>query len=130
MPKQENLPPEPTPEDSFAADIEAGYPQTPQIVQEADLPSRPGNDVKAVVDALPDWTMAELHRLAIIQPGTPLEQGAVYLRLTGSDRHPFKAIGGDAAGEDDHIIAKKLTDYVLWDRLTNGRGPEEIDRPT
>jgi hypothetical protein len=77
----------------------------------------PGGDDKALYDAYPDLTRAELDRLSILPPGTELEQGAVYFDLNRPGDGPFKALGGQVAGEGTRLIAKRATDYEIWNRI-------------
>jgi len=116
--------PEPV-DESFRDDLAE---QTPQAVHQAHLESEAGSDDKAVMDRAPELTDDELSRLSILAPGTPLEQGSVYLDLNNRGRGPFKAIGGQEAGGSEKIIAKSMTDYELWNRLTGGEDPI-IERP-
>ena len=71
----------------------------------------------------------ELARLATLEPGTRLEQGGVYLDLNDLKRGPFKAIGGQEAGEGDRLVAKRDTDYELWNRLSGDR-EAAVERPS
>ena len=84
---------------------------------------------KAVYDLLPDLDDAELARLSVLEPGTPLEQGGTYLDLNDLARGPFKAIGGHEAGPGNRYIAKRDTDYELWNRLAGQHREPEVERP-
>ncbi len=70
----------------------------------------------------------ESGRLSYVQEGTELEQGAVYVDLDDLERGPFKAIGGRRAESGDRYVAKRDTDYELWNRLVGDREPE-VERP-
>ena len=72
--------------------------QTPQYVHQEHLEADAGDTDKKVMQALPDLTDDQLARLSILDPGTPLEQGAVYLNLNDRESGPFKAIGGQEVG--------------------------------
>ena len=78
---------------------------------------------------VPDLEAAELERLAILQPGTRLEQGSVYVDLNALDRGPFQALASQQAGAGDRYVAKRDTDHELWNRLV-GERETQIERPT
>ena len=42
---------------------------------------------------------------------------------------PFKALGGHEASESNRIVAKRDTDYELWNRLVGEDSDPEIERP-
>ena len=81
------------------------------------LGAEPGSEDKVLHERFADLTPTDLDRLTIIPAGTDLEQGAVYFDLDNPDRGPFKAIGGDAAGPGSRLIAKRETDYEIWNRI-------------
>ena len=116
----------PTPEE-FARDI---APQTPQHVHQEHLEADSAADDKKVRNMLPELTEDELSRLPILDPGTPLEQGAVYFNLKDREKGPFKAIGGQEVGPKDKMIAKKMTDYELWNEIVGRDDSAEIQRPS
>ena len=116
----------PTP-DEFAEDI---APQTPQHVHQEHLEADSAADDKRVGNMLPELSNDELARLPILDPGTPLEQGGVYYNLVDRERGPFKAIGGQEVGAKDKMIAKKMTDYELWNQVVGRDDSAEIERPT
>lgn len=103
---------------------------TPERIRE-DAANRvsPGDEDKTVMDALPELTDDDLGRLAIVQTGTQLPQGAVYLDLSDLKRGPFKAIGGREAKKNERLIAKDETDYELWNRLAGRDDEPRIERP-
>ncbi len=111
--------PEPV-DESFAEDL---APETPDSIRRAQMESVAAGDDKTVVDALPELDQAELATLAMLPAGTPLEQGAVYLDLNDRDRGDFKATGGQVVEPSDRIVAKKATDYELWNKLTGVERP-------
>jgi len=116
--------PEPV-DESFADDLAQ---ETPESIRQAQLDTVPGGDDKRLVDSLPELSQADLDQIEILTPGSPLEQGSVYLDLNNRAGGPFKAIGGQDVGPRDKIIAKKTTDYDLWNRLTED-DTAEIERP-
>jgi hypothetical protein len=85
-------------------------------------------DDRALYGRLPDLNDAELARLSVLVPGTALEQGGTYLDLNELGRGPFRAIGGQEAGVGNRYIAKRETDYELWNRLAGDRETEP-ERP-
>jgi hypothetical protein len=91
--------------------------------------SVPAADDKALYTRLPDLTSDELSRLQILEPGTRLEQGGTYLDLNRLAAGPFKALGGHEATNDNRYIAKRDTDYDLWNRLVGEDRDPEIERP-
>ncbi len=85
-------------------------------------------DDKRLRERLPDLDNAELSRLAVLETGTSLEQGGTYLDLDDLRRGPFKALGGQSAEQGSRVIAKRDTDYELWNRLAGDR-EAEVERP-
>ncbi len=85
---------------------------------------------KTVHDLLPWLDGSQLEQLAVLQEGTRLEQGGVYLDLRDRDRGPFKAIGGETADAPHLYVAKRDLDHELWNRLTGDLPDVRIDRPT
>jgi hypothetical protein len=101
-------------DESFAEDL---APESPESIRLAQLEATPGNEDKHLADAFPELNQGDLAQLALLAPGTPLEQGSVYLDLNNRAAGPFKAIGGQEVGNSQHIIAKKTTSYELWNRV-------------
>ena len=93
------------------------------------MESRPGVADQALHDRLRDLSDDELARLAILEPGARLEQGGIYLDLNDLDAGPFKAIGGHVATGANRYIAKRDTDYLLWNRLAGADSEPGIERP-
>jgi hypothetical protein len=77
----------------------------------------PGDRGKAATRLLPTLTDAELRRLVILEPGASLEQGSTYVDLADLGLGPFTAMGGEVAGPGSRLVAKRETDYRLWNRL-------------
>jgi len=71
----------------------------------------------------------ELARLLILQPGARLEQGGTYVDLNDASRQPFKALGSQQADADHRYVAKRDTDYELWNLLVGEGRDVEIERP-
>ncbi len=103
--------------------------QTPQKVHQQHLQADAGDTDKKVGKLLPNLSDDMLSRLSVLDPGTPLEQGAVYLNLDDLESGPFKAIGGQEAAAKDRIIAKKMTDYELWNEIAGRDDEAEVVRP-
>ena len=76
-----------------------------------------------------ELTSDELSRLQVLEPGTRLEQGGTYVDLNRLSEGPFKALGGHEATDHERYIAKRDTDYELWNRLVGEDGDPEIERP-
>lgn len=113
--------------DSFDAQMRD---QTPGRIREGAASNvTAGSQDKELPDLLPDLTDDEVSRLAIIEPGTALPQGAVFLDLNNLEKGPFKAIGGHEVGEDQRIIAKSETDYELWNKLAGRDDDPTLERP-
>lgn len=117
--------PEPV-DESFDEDLAK---ETPDSIRQAQLDSVPGGADKDLVNALPDLNQGDLAQLSVLAPGTPLEQGSVYLDLNDRERGPFKAIGGQEVSGSEKIIAKKTTDYELWNRIAGRDDTAEVERP-
>ena len=113
-------------DESFAAQL-APETSTAAAGGHADESSSAAAD-KSVGNRLPHLDSAELATLAILEPGTALDQGSTYLDLNDLGRGPFKAIGGQEIGKGDRVVAKRDTDYELWNRITQDR-ELEIERP-
>ena len=92
--------------------------------------SAPAVDDKDLHDRLPELTSDELSRLQVLEPGTRLEQGGTYVDLNRLSEGPFKALGGHEATERERYVAKRDTDYELWNRLVAEDGEPEIERPS
>ncbi len=118
----------PTPVDeTFAGDL---APQTPDTIRQEQVDDTVvASSDKRVRDELPELDNAQLSRLSILAPDTPLEQGAVYLDLDESGRRPFKALGRQVAGPRGRLVAKRETDYELWNEIAGRDDEPEIERP-
>lgn len=113
-------------DDTYSDDIAR---ETPDAVRQQELRAEAGSDNKVVGELLPDLTDDQLSRLSILEPGTPLEQGSVYLDLDDRRAGPFKAIGGQEAGTRSRLIAKNMTDYELWNEIAGRNDEPTIERP-
>jgi hypothetical protein len=91
--------------------------------------SVPATTDKVLHNRLPELTSDELSRLQVLKPGTRLEQGGTYIDLNRLSDGPFKALGGHQATEGNRYVAKRDTDYELWNRLAGQDGDPEIERP-
>ena len=117
--------PEPPGED-FAADL---APQTSGQHAGHTMESRTAVDDKGVHQQLPELGNEELARLRVLEPGTQLHQGSVYLDLNDLARGPFQAVGSQTAEPGSRYIAKRDTDYDLWNRLAGENREAEVERP-
>lgn len=91
--------------------------------------SVPAADDKQLRTQLPELNGDELKRLSILKAGVHLEQGSVYVDLNDLQRGPFKAIGGQEASDDTRYVAKRDTDYEMWDRLVGQGRSVAVERP-
>jgi hypothetical protein len=91
--------------------------------------SAPATDDKVLHNRLPELNSDELSRLQVLEPGTQLEQGGTYVDLNRLGDGPFKALGGHEATEANRYVAKRDTDYELWNRLVGEYGDPDIERP-
>ncbi len=117
----------PAPADESFAEQLAPATATIELGGHADESSSAGDD-KALHRRLPGLDAAELARLAVLEPGAQLEQGGTYLDLNDLGRGPFKAMGGQEASPDKRYVAKRDTDYELWNRLAGDR-EAAVERP-
>jgi len=97
--------------------------QRAQEMATAGPPGHTGETESALLDktvhrAVPDLTDDELRRLSVLEPGTQLDQGGVYLDLNNLELGPITAFGDQVAAPNNRFIAKSETDYELWNRLT------------
>lgn len=81
--------------------------------------ARTAFDMKHMHEQLVDFTADELKEITILQAGSRLETGAVYLNLKNPRPQEIKALGNEDVAEGDLIVAKKDTPYELWNRLLN-----------
>ncbi len=114
---------DPTFDEQLAPDL-AAFPQA----SHADDSSSAADD-KTVQAKLSQINDADLARLSILHDGTQLQQGSVYLDLNDMGRGPFKAIGGEHAAANNHLIAKSETDFEMWNRLVGQNETTTVDRP-
>ncbi len=113
----------PTDGEDFDVDLRAAPPtETPDHT----LPASADHELKGDLAGL---TRDELSQLSIIQVGTRLEQGATYVNLNDLVSGPFTAMGGHEVGPDDRLVAKRQTDYELWDRLVGQGRTNKVERP-
>ena len=92
--------------------------------------SAPAAEDKDLHNQLPELTNDELSRLQVLELGTRLEQGGTYVDLNRLSEGPFKAIGGHEATIGNRYVAKRDTDYELWNRLVGDDSDPEIERPS
>lgn len=119
----------PQPTEDFGADI-APDTSTIELRGHADESGSAADD-KVLHERLNMLSNDELARVAVVERGTRLDQGATYLDLNNLDRGPFKALGGQEAGAENRFVAKRDLDYEMWNRLTGIAGDDtpEIERP-
>ena len=90
--------------------------------------SEPAAADKVLHNRLPELASDELSRLPVLEPGTRLEQGGTYVDLNRLGDGPFKALGGHVAMKGDRYVAKRDTDYELWNRLVGEDRDPQIER--
>lgn len=113
--------------DEFAEDI-APSTASQGLHSHADESTSAAED-KALHGQLHELTNDELGRVAVIEPGIPLEQGSVYLDLNDRAAGPFKALGNQQSDANHRYVAKKDTDYELWNKLVGDQTEATIKRP-
>ena len=86
-------------------------------------------DDKDLHRALNHLDAGELAQLAVLETGTALEQGGTYADLNDLGRGPFKAMGGHEAGPHNRYVAKRDTDYELWNKLVGQETEARVERP-
>jgi len=91
--------------------------------------SVPGIEDKELHNRFSNLTQAELSRLSILEPGARLEQGGTYIDLNNLEVGPFKALGGHQASARNRYVAKRDTDFEVWNRLVGQHREPEIERP-
>jgi hypothetical protein len=89
----------------------------------------PGSEDKVLHNRFSELSSDELRRLIVVQPGTRLEQGGTYVDLNRLADGPFKALGGHEAEEGSRYVAKRDTDYELWNRLVGQDDEPAVERP-
>ncbi|MGE3270397.1 MAG: hypothetical protein AB7P40_16715 [Chloroflexota bacterium] len=83
-------------------------------------------DLKDVHQTWSELSDADLKKLPVLEPGTRLEQGAVYFDLNDPARGEIKAMGNMEAGPDNRYVAKSAVDYQLWNVLIGVENPERL----
>lgn len=83
-------------------------------------------DLKAVQQRLTSFADDELKRIPILETGSRLQQGAVYIDLRAPQPREFKATGNMEAGPDNWYVPKSEVDYQLWNRLIGVQNPERL----
>ena len=86
-------------------------------------------DDKDIARTLQGWDDGELAQLSVLEPGTALDQGGTYVDLNDLGRGPFKAMGGHEAGSGNRYVAKRDTDYELWNKLVGQETEARVERP-
>lgn len=83
-------------------------------------------DIKAFVNAFPEFNNEELNQIPVLLPGTRLQQGATYVDMCDPDRQEFTARADMVASEDNWYVPKTEVDYQLWNRLIGVRNTERL----
>ncbi|HEX4203237.1 MAG TPA: hypothetical protein VHZ51_03365 [Ktedonobacteraceae bacterium] len=83
--------------------------------------------IKELYTILADFTDDELKSIMLLPTGTRLEQGAKYIDLRHLERGEFTANADMVVEPGHYVVAKKETDYVLWNRLRQINIPARLD---
>lgn len=83
-------------------------------------------DIDVLAGRLSGFTRDELSEVPIVQAGTKLKQGAVYLDLRIPAPVPFTATADITATEMNYYAPKAEISYELWNRLVGALGPAPI----
>lgn len=73
--------------------------------------------VKRKAGAVQDFTVEELDRLPVIEPGSRLKPGEAYIDLLDPERAEMRARDGDIARSRSLYVAKANVARALWNRL-------------
>lgn len=117
-------------EDGFAHDLRASSrPDAGPAFNEQALKDfeTDAETIKGLHYKLADLTDDELKRISILPRGSRLEQGGRYIDLKHLERGEFVARSDMLADRDNYYVAKKETDYVLWNRLNQEENPARLD---
>lgn len=85
--------------------------------------------IKEMHTKLADLTDDELKNINIVPTGTRLEEGAQYIDLNHLENGAFVGDASMVALPEHYYVAKKETDYVLWNRLNQVENPARLDEP-
>lgn len=89
---------------------------------------RPATEIKALHGLLPGLSNDELSRVVVLPPGSRLAQGAVYFDLRHPENGEFTATADMEVPKRAYMVAKRETDYVLWNRLRGITDPARLDQ--
>jgi hypothetical protein len=89
--------------------------------------ARSADELKSMHTILAALTDDELKNITILPAGTRLEQGAKYIDLRHLERGEFVATSTMVADSANAYVAKKETDYLLWNRLNQVDTPARLD---
>lgn len=99
---------------------------------ESDLPgpftSRTAYDVKTLHDRLREVPDDILKQIPILDPGTRLQEGAVYFDLRRPEAGEFRGMNNIAVGVDEWIVPKESVDYEMWNWLIGVDDPYRLGR--
>lgn len=85
--------------------------------------TRTAYDLKELHRALHDLPDNELRQIPVLEAGTRLEEGAVYLDLRRPENGEFRGMNNRVVGAEDWLVPKSQTDFELWNRLCNHISP-------
>jgi hypothetical protein len=84
--------------------------------------TRPASELKRLTRALDGFTMDELAQIPVIEPGSRLAVGSVYIDLQDRERREFQVHGETVASAETAYVPKSEVPYPLWNRLRAGGG--------
>lgn len=108
------------PDDSFSADLGHGIERTDTDAAAAGRVPHDHETVPPQVDR---------ESLTILEPGTVLDEGSVYVDLDRLADGPFRALGGQRADTGTRLVSKKDVDYALWNGLVGRDAVPRTIRP-
>jgi hypothetical protein len=93
--------------------------------------TRTAYDVKDLHRQLHNLDDNLLKQIPVLETGTRLKEGGVYLDLAHPERGEFRGMSDMIAGAESCLVAKNMVeDYELWNLLRGERDPERLGRFT
>ncbi len=90
--------------------------------------SRTAYDVKSLHDRYRELPDDVLKQIPVVDAGTRLEEGAIYLDLSDPEQGEFRGMNNVVVGPDECFVPKKLVDFELWNRLIGVRDRFRLGR--
>ena len=93
--------------------------------------TRTAYDLKGLHRQLHDLDDNLLKQIPVLDTGTRLKEGSVYLDLAHPEKGEFRGMSDMIAGQESCLVAKNMVeDYELWNLLRGERNPERLGRFT